>query len=185
MVLSGLRRPRRQITLRAVSHVRSVRSLVAVAAAALVCAPSASAVTETPLGSCVADQVGKPVKLERITIPGTVSVAPDGTGRSSIGVSVRTKAVGPPVLVVINVFSLDGRPVANWGREIQGCSRLLVPLAEFSTPGDPEQPAVLRRRSAYVVSVTAASLLGESSPFNLYTALLEQVAGIRGGFLTR
>lgn len=163
---------------------RLVALLISVAAALTVVSPAA-AVTQTPLGSCVPDRVGAPVKLERITIPSTMSVASDGIGRGAIGVTVRTKAVGPPLLVVINVFGLDGRPVATWGQELQGCARLLVPLAEFSTPGDPEQPAILRRRSAYAVSVTAGSLLGESSPFNLGTWLAEQLAGIRGGFLTR
>ena len=161
-----------------------VASFFAVVVAAVAASPAA-AVTQTPLGSCVPDRAGAPVKLERITIPGTVSVAPDGTGRGSIGVTVRTRAVGPPLLVVINVFALDGRPVANWSEELQGCERLLVPLAEFITPGDPEQPATLRRRSAYVVSVTAAGELGKLSPFNPGVWFAEQIAGIRGGFLTR
>lgn len=165
-------------------RARVVASFFAVAVSAVAASP-AVAVTRTPLGSCVPDRVGAPVKLERITIPSTMGVASDGTGRGAIGVTVRTKAVGPPLLVVINVFALDGRPAANWSEELQGCERLLVPLAEFITPGDPEQPATLRRRSAYVVSITAAGQLGEISPFNPGVWLAEQIAGIRGGFLTR
>lgn len=161
---------------------RAFHSFCVVGAASLLAAPVAHAYTEEPLGWCAAT-TGAP-KLESITIPTTTSVAPDGTGRGTIAVTVRSGGNGHREGVQFRVYGPDLKPVGSFWYEGNGCARVRLPLAELSGSG--ASPMKLRKGTGYFVGVKpydAEDGTGwSSSPLAF---LMEEYSHVKGWFLAQ
>jgi len=166
--VAGLASQRTSGTVRSVSSLRrpsqlSFRRLrrptiVAVLAAAGVMstAPAAGAVTVTGLGKCTHPQPPYP-NLERLTVPGTVTVGADGrpTG-ASVGISIRNFTMayeGSGVDLYVDVFDVSSGKIIgsigtiSWG----GCARYLWSLRELYAQAPGSVPMTLQRGKLYVV----------------------------------
>lgn len=163
------------------SRISVLTSLLAVGAASLIAAPAANAYTEEPLGWCAATL--ETPKLESISIPSTTSVAPDGTGRGTISVTVRSGGPGHVEGVQFRVFGPDFKPVGVFWYEGNGCARVRLPLAEISGAGTPKMK--LRKGSAYFVSVRPYAADSDGPIAGGISFLIEELRAIRGGFLAQ
>jgi hypothetical protein len=154
-------------------------TLVAALALGLLAAPSALAYTSSPLGWCAKRGPG-PVKVEAASIPGSTSVARDGTGRGTIGVTMRIDGTG----FALVVYGPDFRPVGYWSAEFVGCQRTLVKISEIQGVGPRAGlPMKLRKGSLYYVGVQAWHFDDQFRDAGWITWAINQVSSIRGAFL--